>query len=61
MDEITPDIKNKISTYQNKIEEEFKSVFGITSTINILNSKTLKQYPGKSVRVKDLRKVPIII
>ena len=57
--ELTQEIKNKLPNYKMIIEEEFKSKFGITSQINIVDNKTIKPYPGKIIRVRDLRKIKI--
>ena len=51
--------KEKITCYKLKVEQEFKNKFGITSQINIVANKTIKPYPGKIIRVRDLRKLKI--
>ena len=51
--------KEKITCYKLKVEQEFKNKFGITSQINIVDNKTIKPYPGKIIRVRDLRKLKI--
>lgn len=58
-DRITPEIKQNIFNYAINVEEEFKSKFGITSKINIVNNKTIKTSTGKVVHVKDLRKLKV--
>lgn len=58
-DEITPSQRKQIVKYKENIEQEFKSKFGIKSTINILNTKSIKPYPGKIIRVRDLRKLKV--
>ena len=51
--------KEKIASYKIEVEQEFKNKFGITSQINIVDNKTIKPYPGKIIRVRDLRKLKI--
>ena len=58
-DEITPSQRKQIVKYKENIEQEFKSKFGIKSTINILSTKSIKPYPGKIIRVRDLRKLKV--
>ncbi len=55
-EKITATISNLIPEYVEEIEEEFKSKFGISSKINIVDNKTIKRLPGKPKRVRDLRK-----
>ena len=56
---ITKEEEEKLFYYENNIEKEFKSKFGITSKINIVDNKTIRPAPGKVVRVKDLRKLKV--
>ncbi len=56
---ITPEIQPKIKNYSIKLEEEFKSRFGITSKINILNNHDIKPQSGKTIHVHDLRELKV--
>ena len=55
-EKITTKINQELNKYVEQIENEFKSKFGISSKINIVDAKTIKRLPGKPKRVRDLRK-----
>lgn len=55
-EKITTKINQELHEYIEQIENEFKSKFGISSKINIVDAKTLKRLPGKPKIVRDLRK-----
>lgn len=60
-EKITTKINQELNKYVEQIEDEFKSKFGISSKINIVDAKTIKRLPGKPKRVRDLRKDKISV
>ena len=55
-EKITTKINQELNKYVEQIENEFRSKFGISSKINIVDAKTIKRLPGKPKIVRDLRK-----
>ena len=49
----------EIKEYKPKIEADFKSKFGITSRINIVDNNEIPQTIGKVKRVRDMRKLEV--